>query len=382
MTAPTAPTSSGPSPGTSSGPSSGTLPGLLPGLSAHTYKTSRLAVHAITRPASAGGGAPVVFLHGNASASRFWEETLLALDPSFTAIAVDLRGFGRSENKAIDATRGMRDFSDDLHALFTETDVLGGAAKVHLVGWSAGAGVAMQYAIDHADRVASLALVAAMSPYGFGGTRDEQGSPCWPDFAGSGGGTANPEFVKRIASGDVSEESPFSPRQVMNTYYVKPPFRVAAAREEVFVGEILSTKTDEGRYPGDLTPSANWPGIAPGKVGMNNAISPAYCDLSGFADIQPRPRVWWIRGADDQIVSDTSLFDLGFLGKLGAVPGWPGDEGYPAQPMVSQLRAVLDRYQASGGSYREQVLSGVGHSPHLEAPEVFRAALHAFLTGA
>lgn len=375
MTAPTPPTRS-----------SGIVSGLLSGISAHTYKTSRLHVHALLRPASSGGGAPVVFVHGNASAARFWEETMVALHPSFSAIAVDLRGFGSSESKEIDATRGVRDFSDDLHALFTESDVLGGGPgsqrAVHLVGWSAGAGVAMQYAIDHPDRVASLVLVAAMSPYGFGGTKDEQGTPCWPDFAGSGGGTANPEFVKRIGSGDLSEDSDFSPRKVMNTYYFKPPFRASDEREEVFVAEILSTKTEAGRYPGDLTTSPNWPGIAPGKTGMNNAIAPAYCNLSGFASIHPRPRVLWIRGADDQIVSDTSLFDLGFLGKLGAVPGWPGDEIYPAQPMVSQLRAVLAAYEKNGGSYREQVLSGVGHSPHIEAPEAFREALHAFLTGA
>ena len=35
-----------------------------------------------------------------------------------------------------------------------------------------------------------------------------------------------------------------------------------------------------------------------------------------------------------------SFFDFGFLGQIGAVPGWPGAEAYPVQPMVSQLRAV------------------------------------------
>lgn len=359
----------------------GIVPGLLPGLSAHTYATSRLRTHALLRPAAGGGGVPIVFLHGNASASRFWEEAMLALPPSFAAAAVDLRGFGSSETAPIDATRGLRDFSDDLHAFLTEAGALP-PGKVHLVGWSAGAAVAMQYAIDHADRVASLVLVAAMSPFGFGGTKDVAGTPCAPDFAGSGGGTANPEFVKRLGHGDVSEESDNSPRRVMNTYYFKPPFRAAAEREEVFVAEMLSTKTGAGNYPGDLTTSPNWPGIAPGKTGMNNAISPAYCNLSKFAAIQPRPRVLWIRGADDQIVSDTSLFDLGFLGKLGAVPGWPGDEVYPPQPMVSQLRGVLDAYQRAGGSYREQVMTGVGHSPHVEAPAAFNQALHGFLLGA
>ena len=68
----------------------------------------------------------------------------------------------------------------------------------------------------------------------------------------------------------------------------------------------------------------------------------------------------WIRGDADQIVSDTSVFDLAFLGSVGAVPGWPGDEAFPPQPMVTQTRSVLDRYAATGGAYREVVLPDVG----------------------
>ncbi len=36
-------------------------------------------------------------------------------------------------------------------------------------------------------------------------------TPCSPDFAGSGGGTANPEFVARLRAGDRSDGSPSSP---------------------------------------------------------------------------------------------------------------------------------------------------------------------------
>lgn len=348
-----------------------TPPSLLSGISASSHQTPRLRIHALTR--GAPGATAVVFLHGNLSSGRFWEEMMAALPDDVHAIAPDLRGFGRTERAAIDATRGLRDFADDLHALLEQIELAGG--RPHLVGWSVGGAVAMQYAIDHPARVASLTLLAPMSPFGFGGTKDPAGTPCAPDFAGSGAGTAPAEFVERIRAGDTSEDSAFSPRKLMNDYYFKPPFRVAREREDVYVAEVLLSSTEPGGYPGDPATSARWPGVAPGKLGINNAISPAYCNLAAFAGIDPRPPVLWIRGADDQVVSETSMFDLGYLGKLGAVPGWPGDEAHPPQPMIRQVRAVLDAYREAGGSYREVVLPDVGHTPHLEAPAQVRAAL-------
>jgi pimeloyl-ACP methyl ester carboxylesterase len=81
------------------------------------------------------------------------------------------------------------------------------------------------------------------------------------------------------------------------------------------------------------------------------------------------------------IVSDNSMFDLGALGKLEFVPGWPGDEVYPPQPMVSQTRGVLEQYAASGGHFQEHVIQDTAHAPHIEKPDEFNALLHAFLTG-
>ena len=94
-----------------------------------------------------------------------------------------------------------------------------------------------------------------------------------------------------------------------------------------------------------------------------------------------KPPVTWVRGSADAIVSDTSLFDLAYLGQLGAVPGWPGAEACPPQPMVGQTRAVLERYAAAGGSFTEVVLDGCGHSPHIERPDEFLAALRALAAG-
>jgi pimeloyl-ACP methyl ester carboxylesterase len=312
----------------------------------------------------------VLFIHGNVSSAVFWEEAMLALPATYRAIAPDLRGYGDTEALEIDATRGLRDWSDDLKSL-ADTMRLG---KFHMLGWSMGAGICMQYAIDHPADVLSLTLMSPLSPYGFGGTKDAQGTPTFPDFAASGGGTVNPDFLKRLSEGDRTEDSPTSPRSTMNTFYFKPPFRAKPEREEAFVSSMLSTRIGDGFYPGDMTSSENWPTVGPGTRGINNAMSPKFCDLSSLVNIEPKIPILWVRGDSDQIVSDTSFFDFGFLGQLGAVPGWPGAEVFPPQPMVSQMRGVLEAYKAAGGSYWETVLADCGHSPHIEKPEEFQSA--------
>lgn len=342
--------------------------------------TPRLATHLLQ--SGPVDGTPVLFVHGNVASSVFFEETLVAIPPGYRGLAPDLRGFGRSEPKPVDATRGLRDLSDDLYDLM---GTLGYAneRKVHLVGWSLGGGVAMQYAIDHPEEVASLTLSCPIPPYGMGGTRDAIGTPCWPDYAGSGGGLANPDFVRFLEQGFADDpqnpDNPLSPRNVMNSTYFKPPFRVGSEREEVLISEILRTKVGARNYPGERAPSPYWPNVAPGRWGIVNAFSPKYCDLSAFAEIDPRPDVLWVRGVDDRTVSDTSAADFGYLGKTGMVSHWPGEEVFPPQPMVSQIRALFDRYSERGGSYREEVIADCGHTPHIEKPDEFRRVLFEFL---
>ena len=341
--------------------------------------TSRLRTHVLR---SGSRDAPaLVLVHGNVSSARFFAETMAVLGERWHCVAADLRGFGRSQRAPVDARRGVRDFADDLYALLAETGLVPGGERVHLLGWSLGGGVVMQYAIDHPGAVASIVLENPMSPFGFGGTRDTAGTPCRPDFAGSGGGTANPEMVRRIAAGDRGADNGASPRRVLTTLY-GAELSLPPSVEDALVDGMLEMATGDDNYPGDQVSSPNWPGTAPGSRGVNNAISPKYCDLSGFATMTGRPDVLWIRGDVDAIISNASLVDLGHLGALGAVPGWPGPDAYPAQPMVGQMRAVLDGYQMAGGRYTERVLARCGHSPHLERPGEFAEVVTQFLGGA
>ncbi len=347
---------------------------LAPIKSVHV-QTSRLAAqHFLT--AGDPGSEALVLVHGNVSSSRFYEEVIVALASNYYVIAPDLRGYGESQTLPVDATRGLQDFAEDLLALVA---TLVPGRQLHLVGWSLGGNVAIETALMRPELLASLTLLNPGSPFGFGGSKGLDGTPCFPDSAGTGGGAANPDFLARLKAGDRSDESPNSPRNILRNFYFRPPFVPAKDREDVFVEAMLRTHQGPQNYPGDASPSENWPGFAPGKSGTNNALSPRYCNQGRLRDIEPKPPILWIRGADDQIVADTSMFDIGALGQLGAIPGWPGADVYPAQPMVSQLRAVLDGYRHNGGIAHEQVFADCGHSPHIEHPQRFLEVLQGFI---
>ncbi len=359
---------------------------LLPGVSAHTVRTDRLTMHRLEYGPE--DGVPVVLVHGNLSTGRFFEHVMadLALRrPAGLAplrlIAPDMRGFGRTQELPIDATRGLADWADDLGSLFA---ALGIAEPVHLVGWSSAGLAISQYAMTATGTsapVGSLTYLDPVSPYGYGGVHAD-GTPCAPDHAGSGGIGANPELVQRLRDGDRSSESPFSIRNVINGLYWQPDFRLPAEREDLLVEEILMTSIGDGVYPGDGTPSENWPHFAPGTRGILNALSPKYCNWSGILDLDPKPPILWTHGGVDLIVSDNAVLDPGALGAAGLIPSWPGVEAYPPQPMVTQIRDVLDRYAAGGGRVVSEMFADSGHGPLFDAQEHWCRVVSRFLADA
>lgn len=296
-------------------------------------------------------GPPVLLVHGNCSSADFWAPLLRHLPEHWRIVAPDLRGYGASSAAPVDATRGLGDFTSDVLTLLQTPQVYAESARPVVVGHSMGGGVAMNLAIAAPDRVAALVLESPLSPYGFGV---------------GGAGSVNADFVARLAAGDRGAD-PASPRTVLRTCYVADPASLGED-EELLLDTVLSTAVGDDNYPGDSVPSAAWPGVGAGTRGVANAMDPAYHNIAeAFVALSPKPPVTWVRGDRDVIVSDTSSFDLAYLGQLGVIPGWPGADVCPPQPMVAQTREVLERY----GPYEEVVYAGVGHSPHIERPAEF-----------
>ena len=337
-------------------------------IAVHSVATDRLTL-CVRELHGREAGWPVVFLHDQLTSSPMFFPAMRALPDQYRPIAVDLRGFGGTDTGPVDAAAGLADFAADVRGAL---DALA-LPQVHLVGWSMGAGVVLQMIIDDAARVRSATLVNPISPYGFGGTMGADGRLLSPDGAGSGGGIANAQFVAALGGEDVPDDAPTSPRTILRTLYVAPGWD--GEHEEAYVASMMSTAVGPDNYPGDWVESRTWPGVAPGQRGVLNALAPTHLDLSPFADVDPQPPVLWIRGELDQIVSDNSMLDLAQLGSLGVLPGYPGLDVAPPQPMLAQTRSLLSAYAAAGGWYSEVVMPGVGHSPHIEATEAFAKTL-------
>lgn len=346
----------------------------LSGINAQVVTTRRLTTRVLF--CGPDDGIPVLFVHGNFSSATWWEESMLALPARYRGIAADQRGFGDADpNAKIDARRGMSDLVEDAVALMDDL----GYEKFHLVGNSLGGLVAWWMIAACPQRLLSVTLPGPGSPYGFGATVDELGTPVNDDYAGSGGGLLNRELIRNIREGDRTADSPFTPRSVLRLLVWGPPF--IPQREDDLVEATMHVHLGDRDLPGDHVPSDNWPYFAPGNWGATNAMSPRYAvDLvERILAARPKPNILWIYGADDVAVSNNAASDPATRGQAGLLEGYPGPETYPPQPMMKQIRKVLDDYSSQGGAYEEVSISDSGHVPFMSHPDEFNRFFHAHL---
>ena len=104
-----------------------------------------------------GAGQPVILLHGGLANSDYWGNLIPALAPHYRVIVMDSRGHGRS-------TRDAQPYGYDLMA----KDVVGlmdylKISKADIVGWSDGAIIGLDLAMNYPDRIGRVFAFAANS---------------------------------------------------------------------------------------------------------------------------------------------------------------------------------------------------------------------------
>jgi pimeloyl-ACP methyl ester carboxylesterase len=100
------------------------------------------------------GGLPVVFVHSFAGSGGHWSAQLAHLRPGRRAVALDLRGHGRSQAPAAGGYT-VEGLAGDIAAVVDKL----GLKRLALVGHSMGGVAATAYAGAHPDRMAGLVLV-------------------------------------------------------------------------------------------------------------------------------------------------------------------------------------------------------------------------------
>jgi len=121
------------------------------GAAAQTSSGMALVPEPVLFYETVGQGPPVVLIHGGQMDRRMWEPQFELFGKTFRVMRYDVRNYGRSAS----ATVPYSDV-DDLLALLDELKI----AKAHLVGLSLGGRIAIDFTLEHPDRVASLVAVA------------------------------------------------------------------------------------------------------------------------------------------------------------------------------------------------------------------------------
>jgi non-heme chloroperoxidase len=174
-----------------------------------------------------GQGPPVVLLHGWAFDHRIWDRQIRVLaELGHTAIAVDLRGHGRSDAPYGDYSLGR--LAQDVSTLILSL----GLPRPAVVGWSLGGMVALRLATDSPDVVGRLVLVGSN---GVAASRQ----PGYPF------GHPSSSHLPRLVAAELADRRE-ARRQLIRTAFARPP-------EEALVEYLLTQTLDTPSWAGAAT---------------------------------------------------------------------------------------------------------------------------------
>ena len=119
-----------------------------------------------------GSGSPVVMIHAGVAHLRMWDAQVAAWRDRHRVIRYDTRGFGRTLTEDVPYSNRA-----DLAAVMDHFDL----DKTHVVGLSRGAMIALDFTVEHPERVRSLVWVAG-GLRGFETEEDPRLQAIWPEM--------------------------------------------------------------------------------------------------------------------------------------------------------------------------------------------------------
>jgi len=104
-----------------------------------------------------GEGQPIILIHGGLLDSRMWDGQFQKFANNYRVIRYDIRGHGKSA-----LPKGKYSHVKDLENLFKFLDI----ERAHIIGLSLGGTIAIDFALEHPEKVSSLILTST-APMGF-----------------------------------------------------------------------------------------------------------------------------------------------------------------------------------------------------------------------
>lgn len=209
-----------------------------------------------------GAGEPLVLLHGYTDAVEMWAGPADSLARDFRVIVPDLRGFGKS-TKFGDAEQYGLKMADDVIGLLDELHV----RSAHVMGYSMGAVLAANLALDHPTRVRSATFVAGafwpdsveaarvLAPFVTALERGQGLGPFFrwilPTWSDSARGTIVPPLEAANDSASLVASLRALPKLMIDT--------ARAARSHVPTAAVVSVK--DPVLPLSRLNARHWPGI-------------------------------------------------------------------------------------------------------------------------
>lgn len=255
---------------------------------------------------SLGSGPAVVLLHDGTTHSIVWDNQFSRLSSRWRLVRYDRRGYGRSAKPDTSYSNAA-----DLHHLLDELAI----DRAVLVGASAGGRLAVEFAIEHPERVAGLVLVGAVTG----------GVPVSQHFHEVAWSRVQPVLTPDRTA--VLEPLPQSAIDEMARRYAEDPYLIEPSNERA-------------------------------KEWLRQAVREHYSNV-----LNPARWMIWLEPPAQRRLSEVDLPTLIVVGE--------GDH--------PDLHANAGAFQVGIRDSNRVVIEGAAHFPQVEQPEAFNSLLVKFL---